>query len=255
MKNIKTFVVCHSQDIILDFIKCKKFDKFNNYSFIFVGNKDFNKIKNIPNVIIARNFTDNIEHYPKFTAYTAWYILNKNKDLIDSNYINLFEYDVNIASNFYDKNIETINREDSPDYIGYFPLSINHPFFINYTDFADTLIESLYRRYDINVHSLIKELNIKYNNKMLWSGSNNCTWKKETFFNFMEWFEPLIPDLKDNKFCGHMQERAVSIFFLYKKLNALLMPNYIEHFHLNTHDTSLRPQAESAHMYEYLLTS
>jgi hypothetical protein len=87
----QTFIFIHDQNIILDFEKNNKFKELENLTYIFLGNRDIDKIKDMSNVIVCRNLPINIEEYPYLTSFSGWYAIWKNK-LYDADYLNLFEY-------------------------------------------------------------------------------------------------------------------------------------------------------------------
>jgi hypothetical protein len=80
-------------------------------SSVIINNNNIElNIYNKTNSIICRNLKHNIEDYPNLTSFTGWYAIWKN-NLISSNYINLFEYDVNISDDLQNK----INQKDITD--------------------------------------------------------------------------------------------------------------------------------------------
>ena len=95
----QTFIFVHDQQIILDYLRVDKFKQLDNLIYVFVGNGDISKIEGKYNVIICRNLPINIEEFPKLTSFTGWYAIWKNK-LYNEDFINLFEYDINLSSNF-----------------------------------------------------------------------------------------------------------------------------------------------------------
>ncbi len=103
----ETFIFVHDQDIVLEFESSNKLSNLYKYKYVFLGNRPIDKIGYLSNLIIARNYEDNIEQYPLFTSYTGWYCLWKN-NLINTKYINLFEYDT-----ILNKNIDQFVELDS----------------------------------------------------------------------------------------------------------------------------------------------
>jgi hypothetical protein len=93
----QSFIFVHDQQIILDYIQHKKFEQLPNLKYVFLGDKPVNQIEHLDGVIVARNLPDNIEHFPNLTAWSGWYAVSRNK-LINSEIVNLFEYDVNLKN-------------------------------------------------------------------------------------------------------------------------------------------------------------
>jgi hypothetical protein len=118
---MQTFIFVHDQNIVIDFIHSNKFSNIDNVKYVFVGDKPVDKIKDLNEVIVCRDLKDNIENYPNLTSFTGWYALWKN-NLIESDYINLFEYDINFSSDL----VSQINNsyDEGYDIIGYIPLKV-----------------------------------------------------------------------------------------------------------------------------------
>ena len=49
-----------------------------NYTYVFLGSRDTSKLKDVKNLLVAKNFKKNLEDYPLFTDFTGWYMLWKN---------------------------------------------------------------------------------------------------------------------------------------------------------------------------------
>jgi hypothetical protein len=92
----QTFIFVHDQQIVLDYIAANKFHDLPDLKYCFLGHRDVDQIEHLPNVIVARNLPNNIEHLPNLVAWTGWYAVLRN-DLITADYVNLFEYDVNVV--------------------------------------------------------------------------------------------------------------------------------------------------------------
>jgi len=249
MKTISTFIFVHDQNIILDFNNKKRFYEFENFKYVFLGDKSVDKIKNLENIIIARNFDDNLEKYPKLTSYSGWYILWKY-DLVKTDYVNLFEYDLN-----YVKNINTIIKsiiQDDKDFIGYFPMSVDDPAYIKMDKYSKDIINAVLEKENINIIDVINSYKLK-NNNLQWSSSSNSTWKKEKFYDFTEHLSQYVEDIIKSDYCGHMHERFISFYYFIKNLKVLNTNNLMTHFQLNTHGTSGYPENRFNDLYDYLI--
>jgi hypothetical protein len=248
VNKIDTYIFVHDQEIILDFFSKNRFSDFENFKYVFLGNRPINKIENMSNVIISKNLKFNIEEYPKLTSFTGWYSLIKN-NLINSEYVNLFEYDVNCIKNF-----DTINKKmikNSYDFIGYFPMDILDPVYIKQEQYTKELISSIKTHTNYDVLKLLQNLT-KSNSQTLWSSSSNSTWKVSELIKYIEWFEKFIDDIKDSVYCGHMHERSLSFFYFIYNLNVLNTQNLMTHYQLNTHGTSPLPPERFNQLYNNL---
>jgi hypothetical protein len=227
----QTYVFVHDQQIILDYLRVGKFNQLNNVTYVFVGNGDISKIENLSNVIICKNQPINIEEYPKLTSFTGWYAIWKNK-LYTEDFINLFEYDINLSDNFN----EIINDATSSntDIIGYIPFSPHNKNFLKHTPWSLELIDSINKNYNIDTMSEVGKLP----NTTICSMTSNHTFSKKSFEQYMEWIEPMIDDIKVSNLSGHIMERSISVFYFLNKIeNVKILPNILEHFQFDSHKT------------------
>lgn len=243
MKNTQTFIFVHNQDIIIDYINSGKFNKLTNLKYVFLGNNPIDKVVNNDSVIIARNQPYNIENYPKLTSYTGWYVIWKNK-LYNSDYINLFEYDVNILDSFYEYN----NLEDKPNITGYIGIKINNPNLFMVEKWAGILVRTIKEHYNIDLLDSVKG----YTNEEYCSVTSNHTFEKSTFERYMEWVDPLIPEISKSPLSGHQVERSIIAFYLLNKIQHKLNTHMITHLQLDSHKTQYANDKFSE-MYNKLL--
>ena len=157
--------------MLLEFEKTKKFIGFNNYRYVFVGNRPIDKIEDMSNVIISRNYEGNLEKYPQLTSFTGWYTLWKH-NLIDSEYVNLFEYDINYVSDF-ETNLYKFYYEKS-DMIGYIPFPANHNMFVRHKPFINGLFNAIKSIYRMDIGEIINEA-VESKTLTYWSSTSNTT--------------------------------------------------------------------------------
>ena len=242
---IQTFIFVHEQQIILDYIKYKKFDGIENLKYVFLGDRDTSLIKDYENVIICRDLPINIEEYPKLTSFSGWYALWKN-NLYDGEYLNLFEYDINLSDNFNDVLGNAL--ESNPNIIGYIPLPVNHPCFVREEKYCKKIMESISKVYNYNPYDVILPLN------GVCSVTSNHTFKKDVFEKYMNWVEPLIDDFKITHMAGHEAERSISLFYLLNKVNNVkIIGDVLFHFQFDTHKTQGIPGSKFENEYEHLI--
>jgi hypothetical protein len=95
----QTFIFVHDQQIVLDYLAAGKFDQLPDVKYVFLGQQPVDLLDQFigeKKVVVARNLSDNIEHYPNLVAWTGWYSIARN-GLITADIVNLFEYDVNLS--------------------------------------------------------------------------------------------------------------------------------------------------------------
>lgn len=229
----ETFIFIHDQDYLLDFEKKNKLGNLYSYKYVFLGNRPTDKIKNLDNVIIARNLEYNIEQYPKLTSYTGWYALWKN-NLITKKYVNLFEYDV-----IFNENIEQYLhrfRYEHFDMVGYVPVSMMNFHFIQNERWVEHIIPSIKKHYGIDIYNVFNTI-ISQNPNSIWSSTSNTTFKTEVFKKYMKWFEPIFEDVKLTETAGHAHERSLTFFSTLNKKNFVITENLLKHFQLDSHST------------------
>jgi hypothetical protein len=235
--NLTTYVICHDQEIIKANILSKKYDNLGQLFFLYVGNGEFQDLESYPNVMIVRNMKNNIEQYPKFTAFTAWYALWKN-GLCKTKYINLLEYDTNPDSqfSFLLKNV----LKQKPKIVHYFPFSMRNYHFIDNSNWTSTLFKSIKLFYKFDIEPVLRfHINEHIIRKIepVWGTTNNICFEYSTFDKYMKWVSPLIGYLKDDINCGHAQERAITFWRIINNVPVFYFNGHIEHVQADSHKT------------------
>lgn len=249
MKTISTFIFVHKQEIILEYKGIQKFKNLPNVTFVLVGKNSYNLVEDMDDVIVCQKFYVNIEDYPKFTSYTGWYLLWK-ENLIKTDYVNLFEYDINVRPNI--SSIFTKIQNSEFDFVGYLPMSINEPCYLKDKIWTEQMIDSIRKHYSVDMNLFFKEY-VSKNPNSVWSSTSNSTFSKTTFEGYMNWFEKLFEDLKYFEFPGHSHERSISFYYFLNNLKVAVFPGFIEHFQLNSHNTSPLPENRFDKLYKNLV--
>lgn len=232
INDIESFIFIHDQDIILKYEENEKFSNLLNYTYVFVGNRPIDKLKDIKNIIYANSFEDNYENYPKMTAYSGWYILYKY-NLISKKYVNLFEYDIVLSEDFNEKQIKHIN--DNYNIYGYKPFDVNACFLDN-PIWSDGLTQYYSKKYGISllnhIINLCKSKNINY-----WSTTSNVTFNTKFFKSYMENNLEIFEYLKNYDSVGHNLERNLSVYYILNDINIEYILNSLTHYQLDSHMT------------------
>jgi hypothetical protein len=229
----ETFIFCHDQEIILEYEESKKFNNLKKYRYVFLGNRDTNKIENNEKIIIAKNLEYNLEDYPNINAYTGWYALWKN-NLITTKYVNLFEYDVTLH-----KNLEQIIDKfmyDNHKIIGYIPFLCSNYHFIDNKDWVEELFKSIKQVYKVDLEKTIR-FYMKQDPNMGWTTTSNCTMLTSFFDDYMKWFEPLAELIKKSKTAGHAHERSITFYCMMYKKYPTLTQGLLRHYQMDSHGT------------------
>lgn len=235
--DLTTFVMCHDQSIIKMNIKSKKFDSLGNVTFMYVGKGEFENKDQYPNVIVVRDLKHNIEEYPSFTAFTAWYAIWR-QGLCKTKYINLLEYDVNLKDDysFFLKNVIKLG----PKVISYFPMDMRNYHYVQNPDWVTSIFKGILGVYKINMLDVVAQVvntTVQQNRQPVWSTTNNVCLETATFDKYMRWVSPLIGYMKDDIYSGHNQERGLSFFTLLNNVPTYFFQGYIEHVQADSHKT------------------
>jgi hypothetical protein len=244
---IQTFIFVHNQDIILDFIKNNKFNELSNLRYVFLGSGDTSKLNRLNNVIIAKNLPYNMEEYPKLTSYTGWYAIWKN-NLVKGDYINLFEYDINVDKDLETKIINTLETENI-DVFGYIPFNVHHYNFLKHLPWCEKLINSLKSIYNINITEVLS--NFPPNKEC--SMTSNHTMSKKSFEMYMEWIDKMIKSIRESNLSGHEVERSISVFYLLKNLSYKILVGSLIHYQFDSHQTQGIGQEKFINNYKNLI--
>jgi hypothetical protein len=235
--DLTTFIVCHDENIIKNNIINEKYKSLGDVVFMYVGNKDFTDIDQYENVIIVKDLKFNIEQYPNFTAFTAWYAIWKN-NLCHTKYMNLLEYDTNITENYayYLKNILVSN----PKIISYFPLTMRNNQYILNENWVKSIFNGIKKVYKIDMSVYMTNVinnALSQGQEPIWSTTNNICIDKSIFDKYMKWIGPLLTYMKEDQYAGHNQERALSFFSVLNKVPIGYFTDEIEHVQADSHKT------------------
>lgn len=227
---ISTFIFVHDQNIAIDCEKKGTFIGLPDVTYVLLGDANYSLMS--ANYISAQNLAFNIEQYPKFCAFTGWYVLWKN-NLIKTDYVHLFEYDIEIRGKFHTIIQDLVNYQH--DFIGYVTMSMDH-YYINTPKYLGNIIPSIKKQYSIDITEIISNYR-KRNVNPQWSSTSNCTMSYKTFNQYMIWFEKLLDDIKTDPHAGHIHERSLSFFYLIFNKSFYLTKDLIKHKYLNSHKT------------------
>jgi len=218
-EGIDYFIICHDQNIIIDYLKKNKFAVLPNYRFVFVGNKPTNLIDGIKNVIICNRLEFNIENYPKLCSFTAWYAVSKN-GLSKKKYCCLLEYDIDLSQDFHRKNLEAIS---SADVCSYFIELIDDPVFSKSTPW----LEIFFKTNSINISKIYEE-------KFCYC-TTNFILRNDILEKFNNWFYEIASMFKNDDLGSYMHERMINIYCILNGIKIEYIKNQLKHLQLCSH--------------------
>lgn len=222
-KTVKTYILCHDQNFIVESIKNKKYDHFINYYFVFMGMGDTNNIDELENVIFCKNLDNNIEIQKNCLQYCGWYGLYYN-NLIDTDYIRIIDYDLEI--NDYDNTTESKVKSG---------IGFSYDFyFIDGFGNSQKFIDISNKQIGKDISAMISEYESKYQQNK-WFSSIDVLIDKETFSGFMDWLFPIYEETKDEFYFGMFFERFLTIFLMYKEIEYTISEGKVSHKQLKSH--------------------
>ena len=232
-KKVETFIFVHDQQIVIDFENNNKLKNLSSYKYVFLGNRDIDKIVDYPNVIFARFYEDNIERYnKKLLAFTGWYLIWKNQ-LTDADFVNLLEYDVILSDDFEKVQNEMLSQSDI-SFMGYQLINVKEHWYVGEKSCSEALIKSIEKNYNVKYYDMVDSMPAN----LAVTITSNHSFDTKHFDNYMKWMEPMIEDIKDEDMAGHMPERSVSMYYLIHRIPGISCnTNILKHYRLDSHET------------------
>jgi hypothetical protein len=245
---IQTFIFVHDENIILDFEKVGKFREIENLKYVLLGQGTCENLKGLDNIIIAREYEDNIEELPVLVAYTGWYLIWKNQLIdADTDFINMFEYDIILSDNFTEVQHKIL--QPNIKVLSYIPIYTSSYWFIQSDEVCLPFLNSIQKHYGIDFRQYITEID----SSTIVGITSNQSMAPQVFSDFMKWISPVIEDIQEEAMAGHAMERIFSLFYMYNGLTAILAENLIQHFQLDSHRTQGSSDTFFTENYEKLL--
>lgn len=212
---IQFFIVVHNINIINVFERDGKYNKLPNYTYLLVGNtkEDYSSNK----IIQCNKLSNNIEHKNNFLAYTGWYALVNNAELLrDYEYTCLLEYDTDIEEYFdLDIILSTLNSKDAEVW-GITGMD-THSGIFDRNHFTTGLF-TYFKEKNIN--------SISVNNKM-WMTTNNMFFKTDFLKKYITdiFTTDFFNHIGNDKMAGHFLERFLSIYCYYRNIKFDILNN------------------------------
>jgi hypothetical protein len=234
----QTFIIVHDQDILLKLEERGTFKVLDNYKWLFVGQGIYSKICGLDNVIICRDLPVNIEKYSNLLVFTAWYAIINNSLLdSDTEYINLFEYDIEIKPEL----LPEINNhfEVGNQIVGHQPLPFKHFEFLgNYKWLNGLRIVLLkHKKEDILLRLLSYGFFAKA--ELFWNTTTNVSVTKPILKELVGFFdEKMLYEMNQDPYIGHGIERFITYFGMKNKYKiSTVKPGLLIHYQADSHAT------------------
>jgi len=230
--NIIFAIVVHSKQIIELFESSQRYKDLKNYVYILVGihNEDYTSDK----IIQCDRLMDNIEDNKNYLAYTGWYAVAKNLNLIGKQfkYIYFLEYDTNITEPSDLKTMIFNIFEGDKKVYGFHAFEL-HSCFLDNSIFNSLMV------------SFLKEKgyrSVRGNNNN-WMATNNMVFERNFLVDFFndEMTIDFLKYLKNDKMSGHNLERYLSVYCFLKNVQFdFVNPNCFKHEAMDSHNTQGR---------------
>lgn len=225
---IDTFVVIHSQEVLLDCEREGRFAHLPSYEYLFVGSGDVSQVTGFDNVVVARELPDNIEDYQNLLSFTGWYAVAKN-NLTRARWVTLLEYDVRLNSDFSSKTLSLLRS--GTRLVGYVPFPLSHPMYLHATPW---LIHALRETYGIELAQLIGR-HLDSGGLDQWNATTNASLSMTELKAFVDWFLPMTRLFRDDPMGAFVQERVLPVFCMLGGLENRLLPDVLNHRQVRSH--------------------
>jgi hypothetical protein len=206
--NPKTFIFCHDAEIVKNCINEGRFDLFDDCRWVMLGPRDFSSIAHIPDLIIARDLPDNIEHHRNLVAWTGWYALARNGYIHKGDIVNLFEYDLTSNMGQFRQMPQSAYFQIPVDVVPYWSCGDN------YEPFIKTLTGKGAKEF------YAESVPVTSNYTLTWDDAH-----------LQLTLDCITKGLTDLTFVGHVLERAYSQHFL----NIPIQQHAFKHAFANSH--------------------
>lgn len=231
---LEVIITVHDQQIVLDFEQHGKYRALPSYTYAFVGARDCEKIRHLPNVVIARELPENIEQHPNLIDFTAWYAFIRN-GLIRSEFVALLQYDTAIAQDFHQQTLARLTREPA-SMLGYEKWPILDANFIRDTAGRAPLADALHAVYGVDLDQVVSAY-VDTHGDTGWPATDNLAMSAKLLADYVDWFEPMAKRLAPSPYAGHAFERSFKIFCILKEVENIYAPRLAHHYQLNSHGT------------------
>lgn len=223
---VETFVTIHDQDILLE---CERSGRFADVShtYGFVGPRPVDRIPADVKMVVARDYTPNVEQWPSYYDFTLWYVLTAH-DLIDADQIICLQYDMRINDTaIADRCSKLLDAEPGP-----IAFTAGH----NLADNWMLLIPGFRETFDAGMSQLgVDQNQWPFFNE--WPCTQGTAWRTDTFHTFMRWIEPLFELWQSNLWAGHLMERTVKAWCAHHGIPEQYLGGVITHENQDCHGT------------------
>lgn len=225
---IQFFIVIHNINIIDVFEKVGKYNKLPNYTYLLVGDiaEDYSSDK----IIQCNKLNNNIEHKNNFLAYTGWYALVNNTELLGNyEFTCLLEYDTDVEEYF--------NLDDILLQLNSIDINV---WGITGMETHSGIFEKSH--FTTGLFTYFKEKNIKelITNHKMWMTTNNMFFRTPFLRDYItdEFTTDFFTHIDNDKMSGHFLERFLSIYCFYKNIKfSILDKSGLVHRGYDSHST------------------
>lgn len=231
MDDLHIFVCVHDAELIVKIDPQLRMVANAPFTYVLVGQRPTDLVREWPNVVVARDLPDNIEDQHKFVDFTAWYAIAKN-GLGQARSMALIQYDTVITPKFSHKTIRKMASSPG-SVLGYIPWAMSDANFLKNNMGAAPLAHSVANVYGADIYNLVAEAIASGDDT--WPSANSFCLSPARLNQFVDWFVPLMPDIGNVDAAGHALERAVKIFCLTNGIDCIYESTVAKHFQLNSH--------------------
>lgn len=224
------FITVHDQDLILRLEKNKVFREIKNYKYLFLGNRPVDKLGKFKHkVIVSRNLPDNIENYKSLLDYTGWYAVSKN-NLAKNRYVCFLQYDYLVHETFEKELLASI-KNHSNSMIAIWPAFFD----FDNEEFSGSIQRVCKDVYNMDIKSIIQN-RMCNDSSLLFPYGNSFCCDMHILNKYINWMEPLLENILNNKNTGHSVERSIGCFCVANNIPIYTMPYCVKHIFACAHD-------------------
>jgi len=224
---LETFVIVHSDELVLACEAEGRFADLPSYRYLFVGHGDVSRLQHL-DVIVARDLPDNIEQHVHLLSFTGWYAVARNS-LTDARWVALLEYDVSLAPDFFETTLDAL--QTGRRLVGYIPFPLTHHMYLGATPWLSPVLAKVH---GIDVEQVIQH-RLAAGGDDMWTATTNQALAGEDLRQFVDWFLPASVYFRHDPVGAHVHERTLPMFCETQGIENVLIPDVLEHRQQRSH--------------------
>jgi hypothetical protein len=222
---------------VLEAERTGQFDLLS-HTYLFVGHRPVDRIPADVKVVVARDYSPNVEHLPMFYDFTGWHVLASH-ELITADHAIMLQYDMWIIDSEIETKVDAL-LDAAPGMVAFNAGYWGPNWMLHIPGF-----EEAYRAGLATVGVNPDDFG-PFNE---WPCTQGTAWRTKTLTEFMIWFAPMFEVFKDHVFAGHLAERTVKAYLAANGIPEQYLLGAIAHEAADMHGTGALMRGDRA-LYE-----